>query len=421
MTTVSFTPSDFSRRVADSSPLMLKNRYFEKNPFLSDDSASLLARPGLNKFMDVGVGPIRGIFSESGTFDGDMFVASFDQLFRVDALRNATPIFTGLFNPERGQVNMAITGNIGTTPEFLFFADGSNLYVYVEDGYATGTLTGTPANNDVVRISNMYYKFTSGAVDTGTPDGTSGNPWLVALGSGPVFAFTNLANAVDASGNAGTQYSTATTANPDVIPTNYNASNLVVRSNFLGILGNGTVTTETGAALAWGAGTLTGGGSPMVLTVQLPDDVGCIDVAVVNSYVIVIPAQGEGINGRFYWIEPGEMIINPLNFATAERSPDEVYGVEVLGDNFYLPGASTCEIWYVSDNPQARMQRLQGVVFDRGTWQGTAVAIKESLILCDSDGGVFQAGPGKAPTRISTPDIEEQIRVAIQQAEAYLY
>lgn len=285
MVKVNFATSDFKRAVADASALILKNRYFEKNPFLTDDGAALLARPGLKRFLPVGDGPIRGMFSEPGAFNGDLFVVSYDTLYRIDQDLNITTIQSGLHEPDKGFVNMAITANIGTeVPEYLYVADGQILYVY-----------------------------------------------------------------------------------------------------------DGTTCSQ----------------------VATPDDVGVVDVAVIDSYVIVIPAQGQDINGRFYWIEPGETTIDPLNFATAESSPDAVLGVEVLGDTFILPGESTAEVWYATGDAAAPMQRLQGVVFDRGTWEATAASIDENLIICDANGGVFLISGG-APKRISTPDVEELIRKAIQ-------
>ena len=47
------------------------------------------------------------------------------------------------------------------------------------------------------------------------------------------------------------------------------------------------------------------------------------------NYAVV---QGADKNGRFYWIEPGEHVIDPLNFATAERLPDPVLSVRAVGD-----------------------------------------------------------------------------------------
>ncbi len=419
MVKVSFRTSDFVRRVADAGALILRNRYFEKNPFLTDDEASLIARPGMKRLTYIGSGPIRGIASEAGSFDGDLFVASGGSLWRMDNDLNQTNILNGLFNPDRGVVRMAITAQIGTTPEYLFIADGRTLFVYVANGYASNSLTGTPANTDVVRIDNTYYSFTSGSVDAGTPAGTVGNPWLVALGASTADAFENFYNAVNASGNPGVDYSTSLSANPVALATIFTGTLVTVRSTLIGALGNSIVTTETGASLSWtNGGTMTGGGDSSTTQVMMPDDVGAIDVAVINSYVIVIPVQTDGYQGRFYWIQPGETTVDPLDFATAERSPDAVLGVQVFGDQFWLPGETTTEVWFVAGGNPADptapvMQRLQGVVLDRGSWQNTSKAIHESMILVDADGGVFLV-QGGTPKRISTPDIEEEIRLAIE-------
>lgn len=421
MVKVSFNTSDFRRQVADTGALILKNRYFEQNPFLTDDGASLIARPGMRRLKYIGPGPVRGLHSEAGAFSGDLFVASGANLYRMDNLLSETSLYASLYNPERGFVNMAITAQIGDTPEYLFVADGQSLLVYIANGYAHNTLSGTPANTNVVVIDTVYYSFTNGSVDAGTPAGTAGNPWLVALGATATEAFTNLYDAVNASGVAGTQYSTALVEHPTVSASSHTASAVTVRAKTAGAPGNGIVTTETGAALAWtNPGTLTGGGGNVILQVQMPDDVGVIDVAVVNSYVIVIPVQDNGYQGRFYWIEPGEISVDPLNFATAERSPDGVYGVEVFGDQFWLPGESTTEVWYVTTDPTNPMQRLQGIVLDRGSWQNTAQALHEAMLLVDADGGVFMV-EGGSPQRVSTPDIEEEIREAISLQQGYLY
>lgn len=418
MTKVSFQTSDFSRKVANSASLTLKNRYFEKNPSLTDDGASLIARPGMRMLatMSGTPGPIRGMGTEPGSFNGDLFVASGNSVVRMTSGLVQTILFSGLFNPDLGVVNFAITGAIGTTPAFCFIADGRNLFVYTDNGYASGVLTGTPANGDVVQMGGIYYEFTTGAVGTnggGTTDpaGTSALPYLVALGTAPIDPFTNLFNAVNSSGADGTDYTADIIANANIKATNYTITTLTVRATIPGTPGDGNSTTETGAAMAWGSATLTGGGMDSFSQVQIPDDVGAIDVAVINSYVIVVPVQ-DGIAGQFYWIKPGETTIDPLDFATAERSPDAIYGVQVFGDQFWLPGESTTEVWYVSGNPDAPMERLQGVVYDRGSWENTAKAIHEQMVIVDAYGGVFVV-QGGAPSRVSTPGIEEEVRQAI--------
>lgn len=405
---------DWRRGVAKEARIPLKNRYYEGNPVLTDSQTALIARPGLRFLMDLGNdGPIRGIYSQPGSFNGDMFVASYDTLFRVNNMKVATAIFPNLTSPTTGFVNMAITASIGETPAYLFFADGSNLYVYIENGYATGVLSGNLVDTDVVNLGGIYYMMTAGSVDAGAPAGTAANPWRVAVSGDP---FANLLNAINSSGSPGTMYSTVLVKNPNAQAVSSTGGSLRVIATAVGLIGNAVVTTTTAAGAAWTGPTLSGGGTPYVQEVQVPDDVGAIDVCVSNSFVVVIPTQGDDRNGRFYWIEPGEIIIRPLNFATAESAPDAVLGCKALGDQFWLPGESTTEVWQFNGQAASGVSpvsRLNGVVFDRGTWEGTAVAIHESLIVCDAMGAVFVI-TGGIPKRVSDPDIEESIRKAIQ-------
>lgn len=403
--------ADYHRSVAKEARIQTRNRFFEQNPVLADGSA-LIARPGMRRWIYVGEGPIRAVYSQPGDFSEALFVVSGTEWYRVDLDGTVTLLIGGL-NPT-GSPSMAATGTIGdganATPEYLFMADGKELYLYIENSYAIGTISGTPANNDTVTLGSTVYKFTSGSVNAGAPAGTLANPWLVALGASPAAAWTNFGNAVSATGVGGTDYSTALAANPLAQTIATGTTSVTVRANTAGAIGDIT-STETGAAIAWSNPTLTGGGTAQVTQVEMPNDVGAISVGYIASYVIVIPAQVTDFNGRFYWINPGETIVDPLDFATAERAPDPVFAVNVFGDQFWLPGSNTTEVWYPTGNIDAPMQRLQGVAFDRGTWEGTAIAVKESMIIVDSDGGVFQIAGGL--NRISNPSIEERIRKAI--------
>ena len=402
--------ADYHRTVAKEARIQTRNRYFEENIVLTKVGAALISRPGLRRWLYVGNGPIRGVYSQPGTFDDALFVVSDDQWWRVDRDGTKTLLQSNL-NPGTGAVSMAGTGNIGVTPEYMYLADGRNLWLYIENSYATGTISGSPANNDVIKINSTYYKFTTGSVNAGTPAGTLANPWLVALGVNDTTSWINFSGAVGASGAAGTDYSTALTINTDVVVIAVSGTLVSVRSTAIGALGNGIPTTETGASIAWGAATLIGGGSPAVTAVDTPDNVGVISLGYIASYVVVVPAQGQGVNGRFWWIQPGETTIDPLDFATAERAPDPIFSVVVFGDQFWLPGSNTTEVWYFTGNFDSPVLRLQGVTFDRGTWSGTAIQVKNSMIITDNDGGVFQISG--CLERISNPSVEERIRQAI--------
>lgn len=410
--------STFKRDVARSASIALLNRFFEQNPVLnaSDEIPSLIARAAMKKFGEAGEGHIRFTFDEPGTFDEASFIVSGGSLYKLSVDLVLSYIGELGTNPV-GSVSMAAVGNIGETPERLFIADGGVLWVYADEGEAFGHLeaTGAIANNDTVTVDGIYYKWTNAGVDVGTPDGSAGNPWLVALGGTNTAAIQSLYYAINSSGNPGVDYSTVLTPNANVQANSSSANDLFVSARVPGLAGNAITVAETGANLAWTTGaTLIDGGSPQLRQVEMPNDVGAISVDVLNSYVIVVPVQGRGVNGQFWWIEPGETTVDPLNFATAERSPDAILQVRVFSDRFWLLGQKTTEPWITTGNLDAPMQRFAGILYDRGTWEGTAVKVKDSLITVDEDGAVFQISGGLK--RISRPDIEERIRRAMQRS-----
>jgi hypothetical protein len=407
--------SAWLRTVAEEANLRLLNRYFETDPTNQVDQVALLARPPLRRMLYVGEGPIRGYYSQPGAFDDASFTVSGNELWRVDTDGTKVRVGGGIWGTGlRGTVSMA------ATEELLFVADGRILWVYTADGYAQGVLAGTAADTDTIRIGSIYYRWTAGSVEAGTPEGSSGNPWLVALGGTNAEALDNMRKAIDGDGTPSVTYSFGLEPHPDVQAVTSTATSLTVQAIEAGTGGNAIVTTViSGAGLAWDAATLEDGGVPTFRQVPVPDDVGIISVGYIGGFVICVVAQGFGFNGRFYWIEPGFTTIDPLNFATAERAPDPVWNVLVVGDQFWLPGSGTNEVWYPTGDEAIPFLRVQGRLFDQGTWEGTAIVIRDTTIMTDPNGAVWR-NDGAGPRRISTPAIEERIRAAIQKQKQHL-
>lgn len=401
----------YKREVAQDPEIKLINRYFERDPTNQNEQAALLSRPSLRRWISAGIGdgPIRAVYCQPGVFDDALFAVSGYDLYRIDTDETKTLCGTMDSTTLDSFVSMAATDD-----PFLFLCDGGTLWVYSDNGVAQGTLTvsgGNIANNDTITIGTIYYKWTSGSVDTGTPAGTAGNPWLVALGANDTAALSNMLKAINLTGTAGTTYSTATTKHTTVIATSSSSTTLVVRAITAGTGGNSIATTETGVHTAWGAATLAGGGGSSFTNVPTPDNVGIQSVGYIASFIICVVAPGFDMNGRFYWIEPFATTIDPLNFATAERAPDPCWSVNVVSDQFWLPGSTTNEVWYPTGNELIPFLKLQARVFDRGVWEGTDVKVKDTVILVDRDGVVYAIGDG--PQRISTHGIEERIRRAM--------
>lgn len=411
--------SDWRRDYSRAPYLRLRNRFIEANPANPTEEISILTRPSLKRWLNVGQGPNRGLFSEPGSFNGALFVMSGRELYRVSTTGGITLLGGDFFKDDDLQTyaSMAVAAAIGNTSEKLFIADGKRLMVYQNETFARGELlaTGAIANNDVVELGGVYYQWTNGSVDGGTPAGTSAHPWRVAHTADNRQNLLNLLQAINDTGTAGTTYSTALTPNLAARALSSTADALFVEAIAAGASGNAITTTETGANIAWGAGTLTGGVDDGLSIVDVPEGLAPLSVAFIAGYIIVVTEPRQGFIGRFYWIEPGDTTILPLNFATAESSPDPLVSVRTLGDQFALFGVTTTEMWYPTGDLLAPFARSQGRVFDRGIWVGSDAQIKDTLLVMDTDGIVYRIDGG-GPQRISDNSVEERTRKAIKTA-----
>ncbi len=134
---------------------------------------------------------------------------------------------------------------------------------------------------------------------------------------------------------------------------------------------------------------------------DLPD---IIDVDVLNGYFLFATASG-----TFFWLTPGEISVNPLNFATAEGNPDGCLAVRRLRDDIYFYGPNSIEVWQATGDTDATFQRANGRLIDRGLMtRDTLVVYDNSLVWVGDDGIVYRMSD--VPTRISDFGIEERMR-----------
>lgn len=402
----------YLRTAADFPELPVRNRFFENSP-LTEEGSALITRPGFRRWLSISSDPINNIYSQPGSFNDSLFVISGQRLYRV--LKDETISFTSdpVLNNTFGNNNsvcakMAATSRIGSVPEYLFIADGVNAWIYAEAAPARGilTATGNPSVGDIVRLGDTYYSFQT-VVNSGTPDGSSLNPWRVLLGPTSEASLSNLSKAINDSGVQGVTYNTGLIKNPSA--TGFNSgTTLRAYSLAFSSAGNSVTTDETSAALSWGLGTLSGGGTPGLSQIIIPDGYRVIDVVFVSQYVVFIVGNGDGVNGRFYWIAPGEVVIDDLAFATAERTADALVGARAVEDELYLFGTNTTEIWYTTGQLGAPFQRLSGKVYNLGVWPGSDAIIKNTPYVVDTEGAVYSLA--STAKRVSTPAIEEALR-----------
>jgi hypothetical protein len=398
----------YSRPYGSLPEIKMENRFFEQNP-VGAEKVALLSRPGSKLFLEVGAGPIRTMFWQPGVFNGDLFIVSGEELYRYNGVDAPQQIF-GVVAGDGFPVMTAVAI---PSWEAVFITDGITLQYYEGEGHSTGTLNTGLVNasaDDVAEIDSVYYKFIAvdGDVNAGNPQGTVGDPWLVVLGSDKAESIRNLSDAINLTGVAGTTYSSAVEPHPTVRAFGLTDIIFKVRAITPGVVGNAiTTTTATGSpfVLFWGAGTLGGGGGHDLKPSSVPDGVPIVDLGTLASFIICV--QGE--SRVFFWIRPGEVDIDALDFSSAEAEPDYIVNVVVVGDQFWLLGQSSSETWYASGDGDQPFLRTQGRAFSQGVIPGTVARVQETIIVTGQDRVVYRLAGN--PERISHHGIEEKIRL----------
>lgn len=396
----------FERSYGRFPPIVLLNRFFEQNPTAPGGTA-LLTRPATKFLTGIGSGPIRKLFWVPGAFNNDLFVVSGTALWRFDGT-NATAI-TGIVQ-DNGVPEM--TAVVGPDYEHLFIADGQLLSLYRGTSRATATLTLTPDTppdiaTQTLQIGSTYYEWVASL--SGTPDGSSGDPFQVVVGADDEESLANMQAAINDSGGRGTIYS-ATIGNPNVQveAIEADATTLTIRARERGSDANSITTAVTGAHLAWGGSTMAGGGSNTLNGVEMPELYTASSVASLGGFVVVVCGNSQ----RWYFIRPGEITIGPLDFYNAEEEPDQIVVVRQIGDSLAFLGATTIEFWYLTGDDTTQGDAflpVNGQAYSIGMVPGTAVKVRDFVMFVGTDDQVYKLSGRPEPI---TPNhgISELIR-----------
>lgn len=150
-------------------------------------------------------------------------------------------------------------------------------------------------------------------------------------------------------------------------------------------------------------------------TVAIPNSDVPVTIDTINSYVLV-GCQ----SGVWYWLVPGELIIDALHFATAESMPDELVAMLQLHDEVFFFGTQSTEVWQPTGDPDLIMARASGRTWDRGLMARDCLRrIDNSAMFVGDDGVVYRIND--LPERISNAGIEERIRNRTGLPSAFTY
>lgn len=417
MTSVPLGRGAYERNYTGSPEIELLNRWVEENPANLKEGVALIARPGSKQIQQFdqggfsGFGSMRGNYTLSGLFFDSLFVVCGDQLFRIN--KNGTwfqiaGIIQGTGYPE-------VTWQRGADYQRLWISDGTTLQFYGGGSFALGwveTVGAIVNGTDKFELAGTYY--TWGTSFSPSDAGTLSNPFVVDPLTDPM---GQLYKAINGIGIPGTDYSNTlggpnpwARAEPD---TNTPVVRLTIRSVANNVTGNSvTLSVAGGTGLGVSGPTLTGGGVHALQGCTVPDGQTPGSITQIDSYVLVAINASQ----RFYWVKPGEVTIDPLDFASKESGPDPISQMRTVGDQVLIMGEKTTENWFSTGNDLAPFAPVQGRTYARGAIQGTSVIIDDSVYLVGDDGKVYQIGQ-QGINSVSNNGIEERIRRQIRREQ----
>jgi hypothetical protein len=154
------------------------------------------------------------------------------------------------------------------------------------------------------------------------------------------------------------------------------------------------------------------------------DFAGAVTVGFIDGYFVYNQP-----NSQKFWVTSlyDGTSVDPLDFASAEGSPDNLVSLIVDHREIWLFGQSSIEVWYDAGLPDFPLARIQGAFIEIGCAAPFSVAkLDNGVFWLSSDArgrGMVYRSNGYAGVRISTHSVEWQIQQYedITDAVAYTY
>lgn len=155
-----------------------------------------------------------------------------------------------------------------------------------------------------------------------------------------------------------------------------------------------------------------------------PDFPGAVTVGYINGYFVFNEPNSQRV-----WVTElfDGTSIDPLSFASAEASPDNVVSLIVDHKEIWIFGNNSTEVWYDAGQPDYPLAPIQGAFLETGCLAPYSVAKMDNSVFwlgADARGfGMIYRARGYQPQRISTHAIEYAIQSydTISDAIAYTY
>jgi hypothetical protein len=152
-----------------------------------------------------------------------------------------------------------------------------------------------------------------------------------------------------------------------------------------------------------------------------PDFYGAVGVGFIDGYFVFNQP-----NSQKFWVTSlYGTSIDPLDFASAEGSPDNLVTLIVDHREVWLFGTNSVEVWYNAGLPDFPLARIQGAFNEIGCQAPYSVAkLDNGLFWLGKDArgnGIVYRSKGYSGERISTHAVEWQIQQYTTLADAVAY
>jgi hypothetical protein len=266
------------------------------------------------------------------------------------------------------------------------------------------------------RMVNLFPEVTPpGSKDTGFLNRAPGLKKLVTVGDGPIRAvWANQSSTADAFIVSGNQFYK--------IDLNYNVK-------LLGnVTGTGPVSIADNGAQIFLAcnpdGFIYNKTTGVFQQITDPDFAGAVTVGYLDGYFVFNQP-----NSQIVWVCDlfDGLSISPLNFASAESSPDTLASLAVNNREVWLFGTNSIEVWYDAATAGFPLAPIQGAYNEVGCLAAYSVAkLDNSLFWLGADArgfGMVYRNQGYTAIRVSTHAIEYAIQnySVLSDATAYTY
>jgi hypothetical protein len=114
---------------------------------------------------------------------------------------------------------------------------------------------------------------------------------------------------------------------------------------------------------------------------------------------------------HFFWLAPGDVNPDALNFASAENAPDDIISAARIFDELWFFGQQTTEVWQLTGSIDAPFTPIIGRMYEKGCANRDSIAVFDNTLhWVSNEFIVYRADT--SPVRISDHSVEERLRNA---------